>query len=95
MKIHEAKEKLRKQKLKEEESLDEITEEPVSKYRGSDAGSLTSTSFTPKTIKEKGWIKKKTTEKGYARIVTNKGNLNFVIHCDLVPLASENFFNTL
>lgn len=23
--------------------------------------------------------------------MTNKGNLNFVIHCDLVPLAAENF----
>jgi len=67
----------------------EIKEAP--KYRGSDAASLTSTAFTPKREVETGWNPKKTTEKGYVRVVTNKGNLNFQLHCDLAPLACENF----
>jgi peptidyl-prolyl cis-trans isomerase-like protein 2 len=92
MKEKDALAKVRKQLLKEQESSEEEEAIPViSKYKGSDSASMTSTAFTPSVKKEKGWKEKKTTEKGYVRLVTNKGNLNFVIHCDLVPLASENF----
>jgi peptidyl-prolyl cis-trans isomerase-like protein 2 len=86
MKANEELEKERKKSLPQEEKV-EI--QPVGKYKGSD--SLTSTAFTPKKKKDTEWKAKKTTEKGHVRIVTNKGNFNFVIHCDLVPLASENF----
>jgi len=34
---------------------------------------------------------KKTTKKGLVSIVTNFGALNFILHCDLAPLACENF----
>lgn len=90
MKKRDEAEKERKRLAKELDSSseDEAIAEPA-KYRGSD--SLTSTAFTAGTKKDKGWKPKKTTEKGHVRIVTNKGNLNFVIHCDLVPLAAENF----
>jgi len=91
MKEKDAKAKARKQLLKDQESSEEEPAPVVSKYKGSDSASMTSTAFTPSVKKDKGWKEKKTTEKGYVRLVTNKGNLNFVIHCDLVPLASENF----
>lgn len=29
--------------------------------------------------------------KGYIQITTNLGSMNFLIHCDLTPLTSENF----
>lgn len=29
--------------------------------------------------------------KGYVQITTNLGSMNFLIHCDLTPLTSENF----
>eukprot|EP00761_Pharyngomonas_kirbyi_P008535 gb/GECH01008547.1/.p1 GENE.gb/GECH01008547.1/~~gb/GECH01008547.1/.p1 ORF type:complete len:274 (+),score=96.72 gb/GECH01008547.1/:1-822(+) len=32
-------------------------------------------------------------QKGYVRIVTNYGNLNFEIHCDKTPKAAENFLS--
>ena len=48
-------EKERKKKLEEEASSEDEKEKPISKYRGSDGGSLTSTSFTPTVKKEKGW----------------------------------------
>jgi peptidyl-prolyl cis-trans isomerase-like protein 2 len=32
-----------------------------------------------------------TTKKGYVTLVTNAGKLNLEIHCDAIPLASENF----
>jgi len=34
---------------------------------------------------------KKPPKKGFVTIVTNMGNLNLQLHCDLVPLACENF----
>jgi len=34
---------------------------------------------------------KKTLKKGFVTLVTNMGNLNLQLHCDLVPLACENF----
>jgi len=67
----------------------QVKEKP--RYRGSDAASLTSTAFTPKLEVDSGWQPKKTTLKGYVRLVTNKGNLNLQLHCDLAPLACENF----
>lgn len=30
-------------------------------------------------------------KKGYVRITTNFGDLNVEIHCDMVPMTSENF----
>ena len=30
-------------------------------------------------------------KKGYVQLVTNMGTLNLEIHCDLVPMTSENF----
>lgn len=34
---------------------------------------------------------KKTSEKGYVRLVTSLGNINIRLHCDLAPLTCENF----
>ena len=34
---------------------------------------------------------KKTSKKGYVRLVTTLGNLNLELHCDLVPKTCENF----
>ncbi len=29
--------------------------------------------------------------KGFVQMITNMGNFNIIVHCDLVPKTSENF----
>ncbi len=58
--------------------------------RGLAAASFTSTAMTPVTenenalIDEEEFMFKEIKEKGYARIVTNLGNLNIELFCDKV-----------
>eukprot|EP01138_Halocafeteria_seosinensis_P016142 gb/GECG01016471.1/.p1 GENE.gb/GECG01016471.1/~~gb/GECG01016471.1/.p1 ORF type:complete len:534 (+),score=84.49 gb/GECG01016471.1/:1-1602(+) len=70
---------------------------------GEVSGSFTSSSVDPTThqrledipeerILEDWWRKiRSRKEKGYARIVTNLGNINVELHCDIVPRTCENF----
>jgi len=60
-------------------------------YLPTDSASFTSSAFTPKPVTDEGFKPKKTTKKGFVTLVTNAGNLNLQLHCDLVPLACENF----
>jgi len=67
------------------------------------AASFTSTSYTLKTNnalrdntdeeeRQLTYDKvRKAKKKGYARIVTNMGNLNIELHCDIAPTACDNF----
>lgn len=34
---------------------------------------------------------RKSGQKGYVQLITNYGNINFELHCDLVPMTCENF----
>jgi len=62
------------------------------KNLGVNGSSFTSSAYTPnKIIEEIVFEPKKTTKKGFVGFETNFGSLNFTIHCDLAPLASENF----
>jgi len=85
---------LQKQK-EEEESLKLGIVKPkppkAPKYLPTDSASFTSSSYTPKPQTDEGFKPKKTLKKGFVTIVTNMGNLNLQLHCDLVPLACENF----
>eukprot|EP01126_Amoeba_proteus_P055520 TRINITY_DN6898_c0_g1_i1.p1 TRINITY_DN6898_c0_g1~~TRINITY_DN6898_c0_g1_i1.p1 ORF type:complete len:529 (-),score=114.15 TRINITY_DN6898_c0_g1_i1:145-1731(-) len=72
-------------------AITDTTTAATPKYRGLDSASFTSTDFTPKQIVDEGWKPKSTPLKGYVRIVTNRGNINLQLHCDLVPLTTENF----
>eukprot|EP01127_Copromyxa_protea_P020121 TRINITY_DN6668_c0_g1_i1.p1 TRINITY_DN6668_c0_g1~~TRINITY_DN6668_c0_g1_i1.p1 ORF type:complete len:538 (-),score=120.63 TRINITY_DN6668_c0_g1_i1:23-1600(-) len=95
MKEKEEEEKVRQQKIQLEKGPieEEEEEEPEKKkiYRGTDAGSFTSTDFRPKAAEKVPWKAKKTSNKGYVRLVTSLGNINIRLHCDLAPLACENF----
>ncbi|MEQ2164356.1 RING-type E3 ubiquitin-protein ligase ppil2, partial [Goodea atripinnis] len=61
------------------------------------SASFTSTAMTPATTHEADAIADDTVryqyvkKKGYVRLHTNKGDLNFELHCDKVPKAGENF----
>lgn len=88
-----------KEKLTEpQEKLDaiaSITADPKAPndYLTADSGSFTATAFVPgkKAAFNDRIEAKKTTKKGYVSITTSLGDLNFEIHCDLIPKASENF----
>ncbi|KAG9303668.1 hypothetical protein G9A89_018565 [Geosiphon pyriformis] len=64
---------------------------------GRAAASLTSTAMTPVTendhalLDEEEFMFKEIKEKGYARIVTNMGNLNVELFCDKSPRTCFNF----
>jgi len=55
--------------------------------------SFTSTSYDPVTKNEFEYIKveKNPKKKGYVRLHTTHGDLNLELHCDITPLACENF----
>ncbi|CAG8571872.1 11961_t:CDS:10 [Funneliformis caledonium] len=65
--------------------------------RGLAAASFTSTAMTPVTenenalVDEEEFMFKEIKEKGYARIVTNLGNLNIELFCDKAPRTCYNF----
>jgi len=85
---------LQKQK-EEEESLKLGIVKPkppkLPQYLPTDSASFTSSAYTPKPITDEGFKPKKTLKKGFVTLVTTMGNLNLQLHCDLVPLACENF----
>jgi len=88
--------KIKKDKEEEaEKSGQSVKPAPVllkpSEYLATDSAAFTSSSFTPKPIVDMGFTPKKTDKKGYVTIETNIGNLNLQLHCDLAPLACENF----
>ncbi|XP_070573457.1 RING-type E3 ubiquitin-protein ligase PPIL2-like isoform X1 [Ptychodera flava] len=64
---------------------------------GAVAASFTSTAAVPVTEHEAAVIDEDIVRyalvksKGYVRIITNKGNLNVELHCDMVPKTCENF----
>lgn len=70
---------------------------------GEVSGSFTSSSVDPATEQrleavseerklESWWRKiKSRKEKGYVRLITNLGNINIELHCDIVPRTCENF----
>uniref|UniRef100_A0A6B2L1Y4 Uncharacterized protein n=1 Tax=Arcella intermedia TaxID=1963864 RepID=A0A6B2L1Y4_9EUKA len=83
-----------KKKQEEEDLRQGIIKPPKPvgpQYVPSDSASFTSSSYTPKTELEETFTPKKTSQKGFVTLVTNMGNLNLQIHCDQIPLASENF----
>ncbi|KAI9496710.1 hypothetical protein BDB00DRAFT_891330 [Zychaea mexicana] len=61
------------------------------------AASFTSSAMTPVTLNEKALIDedifmyKRIKTKGYARLITNFGNLNLELYCDKIPEACHNF----
>ncbi|KAG2222850.1 hypothetical protein INT45_000465 [Circinella minor] len=61
------------------------------------AASFTSSAVTPVTVNEKAlydedlFMYKRIKAKGYARLVTNFGNLNLELYCDKIPQACHNF----
>lgn len=66
---------------------------PVSQRLNAQAPGFTSSTFSAKVVLERDptEVPKKTKRKGYVSLQTNMGTLNIEVHCDLVPLASENF----
>eukprot|EP01125_Pyxidicula_operculata_P012340 TRINITY_DN404_c0_g1_i2.p1 TRINITY_DN404_c0_g1~~TRINITY_DN404_c0_g1_i2.p1 ORF type:complete len:483 (+),score=122.03 TRINITY_DN404_c0_g1_i2:16-1464(+) len=89
---------------KEEEELEAIKEtnpfytpEPKAieakprEYLVKESAAFTSSSFTPQAVIPTLWSAKKTNQKGYITVITNKGNINLQLHCDLVPITCENF----
>ncbi|XP_002738487.2 RING-type E3 ubiquitin-protein ligase PPIL2-like [Saccoglossus kowalevskii] len=64
---------------------------------GAVAAGFTSTTMTPQTEHEAALIDEdivryqRIKKKGYVRIITNKGQLNLELHCDMVPKTCENF----
>ncbi|KAJ2952549.1 hypothetical protein O0L34_g6870 [Tuta absoluta] len=64
---------------------------------GKVAASFTSTAMAPETMHEAAIVcedevkYERTKKKGYVRIVTNYGYLNFELYCDVVPKACDNF----
>ena len=43
-------------------------------------------------IREARWkVARKVGKKGYVQLQTTHGNLNIEVHCDFVPMTSENF----
>mmetsp|Transcript_19891 Transcript_19891/g.22135 ORF Transcript_19891/g.22135 Transcript_19891/m.22135 type:complete len:504 (-) Transcript_19891:86-1597(-) len=52
---------------------------------------FTSSAFDARHLKKDIIHAKKTSKKGYAQLITNFGALNFKLHCDITPLACENF----
>jgi len=87
--------KRKKKEIEAQELLKQgITPPPVpekSQYRLRDAPSFTSSAFTPKPVVDDTPKPKTTKKKGYVTIVTSMGNLNLELHCDMTPLACENF----
>ncbi|CAH2217332.1 jg5642 [Pararge aegeria aegeria] len=61
------------------------------------AASFTSTAMVPETIHEAAIIcedevkYERVKKKGYVRLVTNVGQLNFELYCDVTPKACDNF----
>ena len=60
---------------------------------GGASTSFTSTSMTLNPKQEYALIRKEVnpTKKGYVQLLTNMGNLNIELHCDIVPRTCENF----
>ena len=64
---------------------------------GKVAASFTSTAMNRETVHEAAIIEEdvvrysRVKKKGYVRLVTNCGPLNFELHCDMVPKTCENF----
>jgi peptidyl-prolyl cis-trans isomerase-like 2 len=89
------KEKAKSDPQEKLDAIASITADPTAstEYLTADSGSFTATAFVPG--KKAAFLDrieaKKTTKKGYVSITTSLGDLNFEIHCDLVPKASENF----
>lgn len=77
------------------DAIASITADPKASgdYLTADSASFTATAYVPgrKAALLDRIEPKKTTKKGYVAITTTLGDLNFEIHCDLVPKASENF----
>ena len=68
------------------------------------AGSFTSTTLTPVTVNQIAelsteeearqrydYLNTVKKQKGYVQLQTTHGNLNIEVHCDFVPMTSENF----
>lgn len=90
----EAIEKKKKEDAAQELLKQGITPAPAPEknpYRSRDAASFTSSAFTPKPVADDAPKPKTTKKKGYVTLVTSMGNLNLELHCDLAPLACENF----
>ncbi|KAJ8978668.1 hypothetical protein NQ317_019104 [Molorchus minor] len=64
---------------------------------GAVAASFTSTAMNRKLVHEAAIVHEdevryeRVRKKGYVRLVTNLGNLNLELHCDMVPKTCENF----
>lgn len=64
---------------------------------GRAAASFTSTSMTPVTVNESALIDedffmyKRIRKNGYARLITNFGNINLELYCEKAPRACHNF----
>lgn len=64
---------------------------------GRAAASFTSTSMTPVTVNESALIDedifmyKRIRKNGYARLITNFGNINLELYCEKAPKACHNF----
>lgn len=64
---------------------------------GAVAASFTSTAMVPETVHEAAIIcedevkYERVKKKGYVRLVTNFGPLNFELHCDMTPKTCDNF----
>ena len=82
---------------KEEEKAkpDKFNAAPFS--TGKVAASFTSTAMTRETVSQAAILEEdvvrfaRVKKKGYVRLVTNVGPLNFELHCDYVPKTCENF----
>ena len=65
--------------------------------QGKVAASFTSTTMNVETVHKAGILEddeirySRVKKKGYVRLITNVGPLNFELHCDHVPKTCENF----
>jgi peptidyl-prolyl cis-trans isomerase-like protein 2 len=79
------------EKTKEELKAEERLKERQKTFRSTDSAAFTSSVYEPAKPKLDEYIPKKTKKKGFVSLVTNKGTINLMLHCDLVPRTCENF----
>jgi hypothetical protein len=71
-------------KTKEELKAEERLKEYQKVFRSTDSAAFTSSVYEPTKAKLNEYVPKKTKKKGFVSLVTNKGSINLMLHCDLV-----------